>query len=104
MNISFADMKKTALGACELLKTLSHPQRLMIACQLASEEKSVGQLSEVLDIRDSSASQHLGQMRREGIVKARRDGQTVWYSLDDPTARALVETLHRLYCDVPRKR
>jgi hypothetical protein len=40
-------------------------------------------------------------MRRDGLVVARRDGQTIWYSISSAPARALLETLYRVYCGRP---
>lgn len=96
------DMKDNAAAACNLLKALSHPHRLMIVCQLAEGERSVGELASFLELRDSTASQHLALMRRDGIVQARRDGQTLWYSIRDAHARQIIELLYKIYC--PSKR
>ena len=43
-------------------------------------------------------SQHLALLRKDGLVEARRDGQTIWYSLGSVPARELVQTLYRIYC------
>jgi hypothetical protein len=43
-------------------------------------------------------SQHLALLRKDGLVTARRDGQTIWYSIGSPQARELVRTLYRVYC------
>jgi DNA-binding transcriptional ArsR family regulator len=73
----------------------------MIVCALLDGEQSVGVLAEMLGVRESLASQHLGLLRRDGVVAARRDGQTIYYGLQSAEARALVETLSRLFCTVP---
>lgn len=91
-------MNKSAERACELLKALANRHRLMIVCQLIDGERSVGDLAEVLDIRDSTVSQHLALLRRDGLVHARREGQTIWYSVASGPARELLETLYRCYC------
>jgi DNA-binding transcriptional ArsR family regulator len=51
-----------------------------------------------LNIRDSTVSQHLALLRKDGLVTARRDGQTIWYSIGSPQARELARRLYRLYC------
>ena len=43
-------------------------------------------------------SQHLALLRKDGLVTARRDGQTIWYSISSAPARELVRTLYRVYC------
>ena len=91
-------MRNAAGEASALLKALANPHRLMIICQLIEGPRSVGQLAEFLGIRDSTVSQHLSLMRRDGLVAATRDGQTIWYAINSPEARALLETLYDLYC------
>ena len=74
------DAMRTAVDqASELMKALSNPHRLLMLCHLVDGEKSVGQLAEFLGIRDSTVSQHLALLRRDGIIAGRRDGQTIWY-------------------------
>jgi len=97
-------MQTAADDASDLLRALANRHRLLILCQLVERQRSVGELAEFLTIRDSTVSQHLALLRRDGIVAARRDGQTIWYSIRSAPARALVETLYRIYCaPAPRR-
>jgi len=98
MKIEAMTMQAAAEEASELLKALANRHRLLIICQLIDAERSVGQLVEFLGIRDSTVSQHLALLRKDGLVTARRDGQTIWYSISSGPARELVETLYRVYC------
>lgn len=98
MKIKTDDMAAAADQACGLLKALANRHRLMIVCQLAEKARSVGELAGLLDIRDSTVSQHLALLRKDGLVTARRDGQTIWYSIGSAPARELVRTLYRVYC------
>ena len=91
-------MNAAAEKASELLKSLANRHRLLIVCQLIEGERSVGDLADFLGIRDSTVSQHLALLRKDGLVAARRDGQTIWYSISSPPARAVIETLYRIYC------
>ena len=91
-------MAMAADHAAELLKSLANRHRLLIVCQLIEKERSVGELTAFLGIRDSTVSQHLAVLRREGIVSARRDGQTIWYSIGSASARSVVESLYRSFC------
>lgn len=91
-------MRESADQASSLMKTLGHSGRLMILCQLASGEKSVGELAELLDMPQSPLSQHLSRMRSEGLVEPRREAQTVYYSLKSGQAAAVIKCLYELYC------
>ncbi len=108
MKIKAADMLETADEASILLKALANRHRLIIICQLLEDERSVGELAARLKIRDSTVSQHLALLRKDGLVTARRDGQTVWYSIGSAEARAVVRTLYLGYCStkppVPKAR
>ena len=98
MNVDPAIMSSAADKASELLKSLSNRHRLLILCRLIEAEHSVGQLAAALDLRDSTVSQHLALLRKDGLVAARRDGQTMWYGIVSPPARRIVETLYDLFC------
>ncbi|MDO8879115.1 MAG: metalloregulator ArsR/SmtB family transcription factor [Pseudolabrys sp.] len=91
-------MQAAADAASALLKALANRHRLIIICQLIEKERSVGELAALLALRDSTVSQHLALLRRDGLVTARRDGQTIWYSIGSGPARELVSTLYRVYC------
>ena len=97
-NIDPRRMAEAAQQASDLMKTLGHRDRLMVLCHLTSGEKSVGELARLLDIPQSPLSQHLARMRKEGLVKTRRDAQTIYYSIASPEAAAFIETMHSLYC------
>lgn len=96
-------MQKNAESVSVLLKSLSHPHRLMLVCRLVEGECPVGDLAEFLGLRDSTVSQHLALLRKDGLVAARREAQTVWYSIRDPAVRRIVECLHEIYCADPEK-
>lgn len=91
-------MLASAAEACDLLKIVASPHRLAMLCFMVEKEQSVGDLAAALDLRDATASQNLGVMRRAGVVAARRDGQTMWYSIRDPKVKPLLETLYSIYC------
>lgn len=91
-------MLAAADEASALLKALANRHRLLIICQLSEKEHSVGELAARLNIRDSTVSQHLALLRKDELVSARRDGQTIWYSISSLPAAELVRTLYRAYC------
>ena len=98
MEMQADDLRENAHKASELLKAMSNEKRLMILCQLVKGERSVNELAELLNAPQSTISQHLALLRREGFVRARREAQTQFYSLAGDEARAILETLQALYC------
>jgi DNA-binding transcriptional ArsR family regulator len=98
MKIEVNLMRNAAGQASELLKSLSSPHRLMILCQLLEGERSVGDLAAFLGLRGSTVSQHLALLRREGLVAARREAQTIFYGIASHPAQRILETLFELYC------
>jgi len=79
-------MKETDifLREAQLLKALANEARLKIVDRLAKSECSVGQLTEVVDLDQSTVSKHLALLRANGIVIDRRDGNVVHYKLLTP--------------------
>ena len=96
MNIDV--MEAAADSASELLKALANRHRLLIICQLIDGERSVGDLAGFLGLRDSTVSQHLALLRKDGLVSARRDAQTIYYSIASDPAREILTALYRVYC------
>lgn len=68
----------------EFCKTLANPKRLMIIALLDRGELSVGEIVEGTGVSLATISQHLKALRMHQIVKARKEGQKVFYSLTDP--------------------
>ena len=66
-----------------ILKALGNPRRLMIMDQLHGGPKTVSELVMLLGLPQATVSQHLAAIREQGIVVARRQGNTVSYSLPD---------------------
>ena len=91
-------MHSAAGQASEVLKSLANPHRLVILCQLINGERSVGELAAFLELRSSTVSQHLSLLRRDGLVSARREGQTIWYGIASEAAQKILETLFSIYC------
>jgi DNA-binding transcriptional ArsR family regulator len=98
MNINVEIMSEKAENAAELLKSLANRHRLLIVCQLIDGERSVGELADFLGIRDSTVSQHLALLRKDGLVTTRREGQTIFYAIGSAPARAVLATLYGVYC------
>lgn len=95
------EMQANADRAVELLKSLGNRSRLMILCQLLQGERSVGDLAQRIGMRDTAVSQQLALLRKDGLVRARRDGQTIWYALASAEAERVILTLYDIYCADP---
>lgn len=83
--------------AVGILKAISNKRRLMILCALLQSEKCVGELEEIVSLSQSALSQHLARLRRDGIVKTRREAQTIYYSLAQGPMEKVLECLCALY-------
>jgi ArsR family transcriptional regulator, virulence genes transcriptional regulator len=96
---NFAKMEENLDEASQLLKAMSSPNRLMLLCLMADGEKSVSELTDELDLRQATVSQHLARLRQEGLVATRRDAQTIYYSIADKAASDIIRTLHKAFCE-----
>ncbi len=83
--------------ASSVLKAMSNQHRLRVLCHLVSGEKSVGELEPIIGLSQSALSQHLARLRREHLVKTRRQAQTIFYSLDGDEAPRIIEALRDIY-------
>ncbi len=84
----------------EFFKTLSHPARIRILELLAIEDRSVGELLPEIGIESSNLSQQLGVLRRAGVVDARKDGNTVIYSIASPDIAELLAVARKVLTTV----
>lgn len=91
-------LMENAREAASFLKALGHESRLVILCTLAEGEKSVGELERLLKQRQAGISQQLARLRSEGLVRPRREGKTVYYSLASNEARAVVGIVYQIFC------
>ena len=92
-------MQKNATDAVSLLKGLANESRLMIMCVLSEGEVSVGELNQRIKLSQSALSQHLAVLREQGMVKTRRESQTIYYRLEDTAAMSIIDLLHEVYCE-----
>ncbi len=84
--------------AATLLKALSNRKRLLILCRLTEGETNVGALAQALGLSQSALSQHLARLRALGVVRTRRDAQTIYYALAGEEAPRIMATLADIYC------
>lgn len=94
----FAAMATKAREAAHLLKQMSNEYRLLLLCTLSQGELSVGELNRTVPLSQSALSQHLGSLRRAGLVATRKEAQTVYYRLQGSAAIQVIETLQAIYC------
>jgi len=91
-------LEENAARAAALLRLLGNEKRLMVLCQLADGELSVGELQARIGLSQSALSQHLALLREEGVVATRRQSQSIYYRIDDPSALRVIQTLAELFC------
>ena len=91
-------MRETAPKVSALMKVLANENRLMILCQLVTDERSVGELADLLEMRQAALSQHLALLRKDGLVKTRREAQTIYYSLARDDLAQLLGFLYQTFC------
>jgi ArsR family transcriptional regulator, virulence genes transcriptional regulator len=96
--IELTDMRENAAQAADLLKAMSNENRLLILCHLGEKEMSVSALNSFIDLSQSSLSQHLARLRQDGLVKTRRESQTIFYSIANPSVVKLISFLHSEFC------
>jgi DNA-binding transcriptional ArsR family regulator len=93
-----ARLRGSAVRVTDLLKAMANPSRLMILCQLAEGEKSVGEMERVVGLSQSGLSQHLAVLRRKRIVATRREAQSIFYSLASKEVEEIMASLYRVFC------
>ena len=98
-SMPLGDMFKNAERASRFLKGLANENRLVILCTLAEGEKNVGELEEVLGIRQSALSQQLARLRVDELVSTRRDAKQIYYSLSSKEAEQMMGLLYELFCE-----
>ncbi|MFT4582541.1 MAG: DNA-binding transcriptional ArsR family regulator [Gammaproteobacteria bacterium] len=99
-------LKDKAADAAKFLKSMSNESRLLILCNLAEGEKSVGELQSLVELSQSALSQHLAVLRRDGIVATRRSSQTIFYCLANAPAQEIMQILYAHFCGTgsPRRK
>jgi len=78
-------------GLAKLMKALANPARLEIIEMLSQGEKSVEGVVEATNLTVANASQHLQVLKNNNIVKSRKEGHYVFYSLINDEILALYQ-------------
>jgi DNA-binding transcriptional ArsR family regulator len=87
--------------AAALLSAMASPRRLAILCRLVEGEAGAAELAQITGLSSAGVASHLAQLRRFGVIAARRQGVAVLFSLASEEAEAVLQTLHGLYCAQP---
>ncbi|MEZ8130164.1 transcriptional regulator [Enterovibrio norvegicus] len=99
-----SDLIDDAKEAAEVLRILSHPERLIVLCQLREGERNVSQLLENSTLSQSAFSQHLTVLRQANLVTTRKSSQSVYYSLSAPKVKHLIDAIQCAWCERQNKR
>ena len=102
MNVD--ELRSRAGEAASFLKSIANDSRLIVLCELVKGERSVGELEAVVGLSQSALSQHLARLREAGLVKTRREQQSIYYSLADTGVSKVIGVLHDVYCRPARRR
>ncbi|GAA6170144.1 ArsR/SmtB family transcription factor [Sessilibacter corallicola] len=90
--------EEDAAKAADFLRSLANEYRLQILCRLADGEMNVGELHKPFNLSQSSFSQHLSVLRKQGLVKNRKVAQTVYYSINDKDIQGIMKILKDKFC------
>lgn len=93
-----AHMQAASQEASQLLKSLSHPDRLLLLCQLTQGEYCVSELEGLVGIGQPSLSQQLGILRKDKLVTTRRAGKQIYYRIASDDAMAVLALLYERFC------
>jgi len=96
LDIEFS--QKRAQQVAEFMKCFGSEHRLLILCQLVEGEKSVTELIEATGMAQTSMSQHLNKLRREGLIDFKRQHRILYYSIVDQNALKIMQTLYEAFC------
>ena len=97
-SVSISDMKKNCEAVAQVLKALSHPQRLLLLCHLSQGKKTVGELEKLCESSQSSVSQYLKLLKLEKMVTFEKKGLFVLYEIHDKKIKKLIVELHKIFC------
>ncbi len=91
-------MQQASMQASQLLKSLSHPDRLLLLCQLTQGEYCVSELEGLVGVGQPSLSQQLGILRKDELVTTRREGKQIYYRIASEDALAVLNLLYQRFC------
>ncbi len=96
--MELTELQTKATEVSEILKTMAHPERLMVLCQLVDGEVGVAQLQAGTTLSQSAFSQQLSVLKKNNLVSVRKESQQVFYSLADDRVKALIGSFYAIFC------
>jgi DNA-binding transcriptional ArsR family regulator len=96
-SISGAALRQHVDEASRLLTAVGNPVRMMVLYALLDREQSVSELNSRIELSQSALSQHLAVLRRERLVRTRREAQMIYYAISNPNLRSLMDCLYHFY-------
>ena len=94
------NLEKNATEAAAFLKLVANEKRILILCKLLQGEASVAELQDIIPVSQSGLSQHMGILRRGGLIESRRIAQSAFYSLSG-TAHGKTEKIVKALLNRP---
>src|SRR5699024_10209242 len=85
--------EETIDAVTRTFKALGDPTRIRILTYLFNDEHSVGDISDTLDIKQSTVSHQLKTLKNLRLVKSRREGTTIYYSHDDAHVMLMLDQM-----------
>jgi len=98
MNEKLTLIHNNAEQVSELIKLMAHKDRMVVLCLLAQGEMGVSELREFTQLSQSAFSQHLAVLRKNELVKIRKESQQVFYSLADGRVSIILKALQEAFC------
>jgi DNA-binding transcriptional ArsR family regulator len=98
--IDYNELRASADKASSLIKSMANADRLMLLCQLSQGERSVGELENILDIRQPTLSQQLTVLRVAELVSTRREGKNIYYNISSEPVLAIMRVLSQQLCNI----
>ena len=92
-------LRASAVEACNVLKVLGNPDRLLLLCQMMEVERNVSELEVLTGVSQPTLSQQLAILRAESLVQTRREGKNIYYTLENPKVSELMHALYQIFCN-----
>lgn len=97
-------LRARAVEACNVLKIMGNPDRLLLLCQMMEVERNVSELEALTGVRQPTLSQQLAILRTESLVQTRREGKNIYYTLANPMVSELMHALYQVFCQPVQER
>ena len=94
----YEEILNNAPEVSKIMDILSHEKRLAMLCFISEKQRNISQLMELLNISQSLASQFALKMKDLWVLKSKKIGKEVFYTLEDPKTLELIKALKTIYC------